>query len=132
VRFGNVAGAMLLLLTSLTTAYTTFYNMMWAIWGGHVSPLLYIAMLGSLLLLVASLVRFWNSSWVVLWLTFVALLLLWLYYLPAAAYTPWTLIGSVGIQGVLAVCSILLLLFSTLYWLRWCLQWRRQLKIARH
>jgi hypothetical protein len=49
----RLVAPILFLVTGLVTGYTTFYRMMWAIWGAPIAFVMYVAMCGSGLLVVA-------------------------------------------------------------------------------
>jgi hypothetical protein len=74
------AGA-LLVLSGATTAYQGWQLLTWAIWGRPTHWLQYVALLGSLLQIVAGLVLLWRErSWP---FAGMALFLTWLFWAPA-------------------------------------------------
>jgi len=87
---------------------------MWSIWGAPIYVVMYIAMLGSVLLLVASAVMLLNRK-IGIRVALLATILLWSFYLPAAVETYWPYIGQDGLYGAAAACSLLLLLGVTAY-----------------
>jgi len=82
-----VLALLLYALTGLATGVQLGYLLSWAIWGAPTSPLQYVALLGSVALLVAAVLSMWKPRAA----TTVALggsLLLWCFYGPAL-YTLW-------------------------------------------
>jgi hypothetical protein len=113
----RLVAPILFLVTGLVTGYTTFYRMMWAIWGAPIAFVMYVAMCGSGLLVVAFLLMLFNPK-IGIRVALLATVLLWCFYLPAALETNWLGVAQERAQGVAAVCSLLLLIVVTAYSVR--------------
>jgi len=98
---------------ALVTAYTTFYTMMWAIWGAPINPLMYAALLGSGVLVIAGISAMFAARWSV-YIGIAGSILCWTYYLPAAIMTDWLELPSQGWHGFAAVASLILLTCVTI------------------
>jgi hypothetical protein len=105
--------ALTYLATGLVTALTTIQRMMWAIYGTPVSPLMYMAVAGSAVLLIAGGMA-WFSRTSAARIALIAPVLLWIYYLPACLDTPWwAFLRAKPMTAALLACAPILLIAST-------------------
>jgi hypothetical protein len=79
-------GGILYLVTAVATGAQVYWLMMWAIWGAPTSPIQYVSLCRSLVLLIAASLAKWNprlAAVIALW----AIAAIWCFYAPALVYS---------------------------------------------
>jgi hypothetical protein len=99
--------ASLLMLAGGATAFQGWQLLMWAIWGRPTHWIQYVAILGSMLQVVAGLVLFWRDK--SLAIAGLALLLTWLFYAPALFNTIRAEWNHIRFKPAGAIPSLLLI-----------------------
>jgi len=82
-----VLALLLYALTAIATGVQLWYLLSWAIWGAPTSPLQYVALFGSVVLLVAAVFARWKPRIAAI-VACTGAFLLWFFYGPAL-YTLW-------------------------------------------
>ena len=111
------------------TAYTSFYQMMWSIWGAPINPLGYVSLLGSTLLFGGAISCVFSER-IAGYIALAGLFFCWAFYLPGALMTNWLLLPRAGKEGIAAVASLLLLIITTFYTVRVVIRTRKGKKSA--
>jgi hypothetical protein len=81
-----MAPFLIFLITGLATGYQLFQQIMWGVWGKPPNPFEFIGLLGSLILVIAGYGALFSLR-IFRWLALIALIPLWIYYVPALLNT---------------------------------------------
>jgi hypothetical protein len=120
VSKGTMIAVALYVLTAVVTGLHVFYLMMWAIWGAPTSPLQYVSLIGSVVLLLSAVAAFFNRRLAAA-IAIVGSVMVWSFYAPALVFDFTRLLGLLlhAPKEVLStMIPILLLAVCTFYGVR--------------
>ena len=107
------AAGVLLVLSGGATAVQVYWLVMWGIWGRPTSPLEGLAILGSVVQVVAGISLIAGARWLIP--TAIGLLLTWLFYAPALVVTARAGLSQIRAEPSAVIPSLLLISASAAF-----------------